>query len=156
MLRNIVAVGVVGMLSLSGGQLLAQCEGGGGRSGGRGGGGAALGAGLGGGFAQTAGFRNAGAGNQGFMAGGNPQVMAMMMQMQRQNQMLQQQLLAMRQQMQMMQQQNQRLLAQLEGQGTGAVLTASNNAAASAIEPGNPAGGKLASTRGNKPRRRPQ
>ena len=132
---------------LSAESIYAQCSGGGG---GRGGG---MGAGVATGFAggQVAGgFVGTGLGNSGFTAGGNPQVFAMMLQMQRQNQLMQQQLLAMRQQMLQLQRQNQQLMAQLQSTDSAANLVATRKVAQNTTmqnsKAGIPAGTQLAST----------
>ena len=109
---GIRTLALVSALSLAvwspGDQAMAQCSG----RGGEGGGPSSAAFGGAGGFQRGLGGGGRGAG--GFAAGGNPQVFAMqMMALQRQNQMLQQQLQAMRRQMLTMQQQNQRLLARL-------------------------------------------
>jgi len=124
----------------------AQCSGGG-RGGGMGGG---VATGFAGGRAGSN-FAGNGLATSGFSAGGNPQVFAMMMQMQRQNQMLQQQLVAMRQQMMQLQRQNQQLLAQMQSSDSGNALLANSLNPNARGAP--PAGTKLAS--GTKPRSRP-
>lgn len=148
MAKFVMPAALFACLILASESVQAQCSGGG-RGGGMGGDAAAgFAAGrMGGNFAGN------GLATSGFSAGGNPQVFAMMMQMQRQNQLLQQQLVAMRQQMMQLQRQNQQLLAQLQSSDNGNALMANSlnpNTRGGATPP---AGTKLASM--TKPRSRP-
>ena len=105
MRMKLLALGAISLILTTSSSVVAQCGGGRGMQSGLGEStGAARFAGLG-----TANFQN-------FAAGGNPQVFAMIQQMQYQNQLLQRQLLIAQQQMASLQQQNRQLLAQLDKQ----------------------------------------
>lgn len=141
MARHVTTLALLVAIFSTTNQALAQCSGGG-----RGGG---MGAGMATGFAGggAANIAGNGLGTNGFTAGGNPQVFAMMLQMQRQNQLLQQQLVAMRQQMMQLQRQNQQLLAQLQSaDGSNMLMASQEKPNARGADPV-PAGAKLASVR---------